>query len=829
MAAVPVIYSLARSAERETVQLAGLRYCRCASIAEMIRPNLLSPTKIRGRRSIQGHFLDRSIRSSLRKEDLPRPKIAGSIGGKTGGWLAVLSRSGYHAGVQGSRGNITLQVSEVKPKLQLSLFGDFRASLRDVDVTPTRNSAVRVLLLLSLGDSTREARPRICELLWPDADPKRARENLRQALFYLRRQFDEIGFEGLSISRTHVALDRSSVSVDSHLLLTEIVEQGRVPQKLLQSPEFLDTYLASIVEKSDSFGDWLAERRSDFRRNLHDALRQLLERPDPSVEERRQCAVLLLALDQGDEVACRVLMRLSVAYGDTVEALRRYKALWTYMTEEFDVEPSEQTQSLAVAIKLGKAGAELNSKMMGPEETLRLLPDTGSEISGSATVKESQSSHETDGTGYEHLDSADFDERQWSQSKDPANSQSVFTRYTTPAGVPVLAVIPFAAVGPEPVPDYVSLMIADDIVCKLASIREYAIIATNTTRKYVNTSVDVPQLRNELSVDYVLEGTLLKNGERYNFSMQLFDTANLRIVWAGKRQTTLDEVLNFQATLASEITNALIPSVRTTELNWSNHIPVENLSAYHLYLSGLERMFGLKPDRFNSALGLLENAVRKDETFSLAHAAIADWYSLYLGQGWSENPMADVQKMLFAAKCAERYNFNDGRALSFLAHNKTVYDHDHDNALRLIDSALKKSPNETGTLLWTGPTLAYSGLAKEAVENTEKAIMLSPQDPHLFRYQHFCSIAHMLSGNYDKAIDYGLQSLQANPAYTSNLKATAASLVAVGRTDEARELAASIKKYEPNFSLRNLAKRLPIRNPKICNEIIGLLGAAGLS
>ena len=369
MAAVPVIYSLARSAERETAQLAGLRYCRCASIAEMIRPNLLSPTKIRGRRSIQGHFLDRSIRSSLPIEDLPRPKRAGSNGGKTGGWLAVLSRSGYHAGVQGSRGNITLQVSEVKSKLQLLLFGDFRASLRDVDVTPTRNSAVRVLLLLSLGDSTREARPRICELLWPDADPKRARENLRQALFYLRRQFDEIGFEGLSISRTHVALDRSSVSVDSHLLLTEIVEQGRVPQKLLQSPEFLDTYLASIVEKSDSFGDWLAERRSDFRRKLHDALQQLLERPEISADEQRQSSVLLLALDPGDEVACRALMRLSVARGDTVEALRRYNALWTYMADEFDVEPSDQTQSLAVDIKLGRLKTETHREITSSSET----------------------------------------------------------------------------------------------------------------------------------------------------------------------------------------------------------------------------------------------------------------------------------------------------------------------------------------------------------------------------------------------------------------------------------------------------------------------------
>lgn len=267
--------------------------------------------------------------------------------------LEIRCGSRYHQKRQSSL-DFLVHVSEVNTTLELFLFNDFRATVREVEVTPTRTSAVCIVLLLALGESERESRARIRTLLWPDSESKRANENLRQALYYLRRHFEKNGFDGFAVTRTHVSLDRAKVSSDADQLLTEITEHGRVPQKLLDTPEIADTYLQVFTEQSDTFTDWLAERREAYRGRLQEVLQRLLERDDIPDEQQRQCATMLFTQNPGDEVACRALMRLHVTRGEAAEALRCYNALWAHLEEELDVEPSEQTQSLAVAIKLGE-------------------------------------------------------------------------------------------------------------------------------------------------------------------------------------------------------------------------------------------------------------------------------------------------------------------------------------------------------------------------------------------------------------------------------------------------------------------------------------------
>lgn len=271
--------------------------------------------------------------------------------------LEIQRGSRYH-----ERRRSSLDLSQLVPavdlNLKLFLFNDFRATVREDDVTPARTSAVCIVLLLALGESDRESRARIRALLWPDAEAKRANENLRQALYYLRRHFEKASFDGLTVSRTHVSLDRTRVSSDADQLLADITERGTLPQRLLDAPDIAESYLPVFAEQSDTFHDWLSERRTAYKNRLQEALQRLLDRNDISADERRQCANLLLLQNPGDEIACRAMMRLCVARGETAEALRCYNALWTHLENEFDVEPSEQTQSLAVAIKLGDVKAD---------------------------------------------------------------------------------------------------------------------------------------------------------------------------------------------------------------------------------------------------------------------------------------------------------------------------------------------------------------------------------------------------------------------------------------------------------------------------------------
>ncbi|QYU70032.1 tetratricopeptide repeat protein [Leptolyngbya sp. 15MV] len=106
---------------------------------------------------------------------------------------------------------------------------------------------------------------------------------------------------------------------------------------------------------------------------------------------------------------------------------------------------------------------------------------------------------------------------------------------------------------------------------------------------------------------------------------------------------------------------------------------------------------------------------------------------------------------------------------------------------------------------WTSPTYSYIGQPKEAIRRVERAMRLSPEDPLMFRYHHFLSLAHYVASSWEDAVRWGQSSMQLNPNYTSNLRILAVSLVCLGRADEARAISARLMRVEPGYRVRPYA------------------------
>jgi tetratricopeptide (TPR) repeat protein len=218
-------------------------------------------------------------------------------------------------------------------------------------------------------------------------------------------------------------------------------------------------------------------------------------------------------------------------------------------------------------------------------------------------------------------------------------------------------------------------------------------------------------------------------------------------------------------------------------------------------------VFRLERPAFEQGGGLLRQALNRDPGYPPLLTATADWYSVRIGQGWSSDPDADMRSLEETARRAIRLDSGNGRALAMLAHNRTIFRREYREALALLDQALHASPNDAEALMWSSPTHAYAGDADEAVRRAERAIALSPQDPFLFRYQHFLCIAHYAASSYEAAADWGLRSARANPHYISNLRMTAAALAGLGRAAEARPLAAKVLELEPAFRVSAMISR----------------------
>jgi len=637
------------------------------------------------------------------------------------------------------------------PKLAISIFGGISVR-RDRSEIPLANRKARALLAyLALSESGRESRERLAGLLWPDTTEHNARASLRQVLLDVREALGSFGGSALTSGRHEVELVKDAIELDLTVILLEIAA-GRTPEALLIRSRAVETVFVGYEDLSPLLHDWILASRVQIQERLIRALVQSYENNLFLHRQRRLLAEAVLLLDPTHEAACRTVMQLAAEDGEIGLALRAYNDLYTVLDEELDMEPSPATCELVADIKRGR-----------------------------------------------------FDE-----PREPL-ARTAEPRLLSPAGAPVVAVLPFRLLGPDQAPGYFAEGVLEDTVRLLTALQEPVVISSNSTREFRGI-VDLQHVGRSLGAGYLVTGTVRVAGNLLRLAVELAEVASGKLLWADAFDATELRFFDAQEEIASKIAHTLVPRLRDAELHRSRGQRPEDLTAYQLMLQARELIFRLERPAFEHAGNLLHEALGRDPSYSPLHAATADWHSLRIWQGWSSDSEADMRSVEAMACSAIAMDSGNGRALAMLGHNRTIYRREYEDALNLIDRAFRASPNDAEAMMWSSPTYAYIGEVAEALRRAERAIALSPQDPFMFRYEHFVSIAHYAAGAYDEAAYWGMRSLRANPHYTSNLRFTAAAMVGLGRPDEARPLANKIVEIDPDFRVSPMIARQAFRD-----------------
>lgn len=398
----------------------------------------------------------------------------------------------------------------------------------------------------------------------------------------------------------------------------------------------------------------------------------------------------------------------------------------------------------------------------------------------------------------------------------------------TIGGPPWIAVLPFRAIGSNSIPDYFAEGLADEIVSRLSSQRELVVISGNSTRALQHRKLDVREIGRQLGVRYVVSGSVKRAGTLLRIHTELANAESGTVLWSRAHNAQMRASFDAEDDIATEITSSLVPHISESEL-WRLHTKRPDfMGAYDLVLQARSMIFQLDRKQFDHAGTLVEQAIKLDPSYSAAYSLAADWHSLRLGQGWSTDPTLEAQMLLKAAEAAIARDGTNARALALLGHSQAIWFRKYDVARVLFDRALDAAPNEASGWMWSGPTYAYSGDAKEAIRRGERALRLSPRDPFIFRAYHFLSVAHFANASFEDAVQWGKLSLDERPEYTANLRSTAASLVGLGRVEEARELGQRVIELEPAFRIRPLLERHPFRDRELRIQYMQKLAEAGL-
>jgi tetratricopeptide (TPR) repeat protein len=305
------------------------------------------------------------------------------------------------------------------------------------------------------------------------------------------------------------------------------------------------------------------------------------------------------------------------------------------------------------------------------------------------------------------------------------------------------------------------------------------------------------EIAGELAVDYLLEGSVRRDGDRVRITAQLIDAASGAHVWAERYDGKSDDIFSLQDEIARSVVGAIEPSLRRVEVERVRRKRPDSLDAYDLVLRAQSDVYSGMPDRSTRALAILERALALDATYALAHGfAAMCHHNLFLRAGLHEQNRA---ASLRHAEAAIQHGQDDALALTFAGFSIGMDGHERAAAFTAFEAALAVSPSSALTYILGSVILGWTGQAERAIEWSERALRLSPFDPWAFAAFHAVTLGHFLRGRYEQAATAAFKAVQSNPAHSISHMLLAAPLAKLGRVDEAKAAAARVLQLQPAF------------------------------
>jgi TolB-like protein/Flp pilus assembly protein TadD len=397
---------------------------------------------------------------------------------------------------------------------------------------------------------------------------------------------------------------------------------------------------------------------------------------------------------------------------------------------------------------------------------------------------------------------------------------------------PSIAILPFTNMSGDPEQEYIGDGISENIITALSKVSKMFVIARNSAFAYKGKAVKIQQVAEELGVQYVLEGSVQKSGDRLRVMAQLIDALSGHHLWSEKYDRKMRELFDLQ----DEITKKIVVSLEV-ELGLGERARVyakstNNLEAWSYVIKSFNLFF--KANKEDSAKGkeLLENAVRLDPEYSVAWAWLYLFHDRDARKGWSEYPVDSRKRAKECLKKALALDDENSFAHTCLGLSY-LEERYHDKAVAEGKRAIFLEPNSTAGLACFSFILHHSGRFEEAIEQMKKAMRLGAIYPPYFSFKFALSYAFL--GRYDEAIaalnrfDERCQKGEFPIGSIWLAKMGLAVVYAeLGRVEEARALVAEARKANPDLSLERF-KWPPYKDPVYLQRLFENLRKAGLS
>lgn len=611
-------------------------------------------------------------------------------------------------------------------------------------------------------------RDRVVAVFWPDLDQQHARGALRQAVHHLRNTLGpEVlrtrGDEDLGLDPSRIRCD---VAAFSELLAADSIEEALA----LASGEFLPGF---FLPDAPDFERWVEEERAHLRGQVARGATTLVRREAERGNLPAAChwARRMVEAAPYDEEGMRLLMTVLDQGGDRAGAMNAYRRFARLLMEDLGVDPAPETLALAdsirgrldpspVAIEIRRGITEAGSVQAG-------IPHSGRspEMPEPSPARHRRMSSLALGTALGGIALWAWSFFFYGAGRPPSGD-----------GLASVAVMPFSDYSDGLHQGYLAEGVTEELIGELGRIPELRVISRTSVARFRNTRLGVAAIADTLGVDHLVEGSVVRDGDRLRLRVQLIRAKPETHLWTDAYEGNAGEALRLHREVARAVARALGVPDTALPPNGLSPPPGVDPALFDLYLRGLHSVGVLE---LEEASRQFQAAAQMDSTFAPAHAALA---RVYLGEH-AFGSLPWEQAFIEGRTAAERALALD--PFSVEAHVALGRVHalnwEWPDAEREFRRAVEINPSHTEAQVQYASYLCMMGRFDDAVRHAREARRVDPLSPEANR--HLGEIL-LWAGHVEEAIEQlELMGELGFPAYEE----LAYAYLAAGRTAEGLE------------------------------------------
>ncbi|MCF7982971.1 MAG: winged helix-turn-helix domain-containing protein [Thiohalocapsa sp.] len=390
---------------------------------------------------------------------------------------------------------------------------------------------------------------------------------------------------------------------------------------------------------------------------------------------------------------------------------------------------------------------------------------------------------------------------------------------------PSIVVLPFTNLTGDS--DHASFVdgMTDDMITDLSRLSGLQAIAANTSFTYQGRRVEPQELRAELNVDFVLDGSVRRHGDLLRINARLVDARTGFQKWAARYDRPTSQVFEVQDEVTQSIVEALALRISDQEKQRLAQRSTDNLKAYDAFLEG-QALSKLGTDESNQRAQLAYlRAIELDPSYGRAYGALAFTMAVAFRRGWTDAPLETMARALDLAKRGVALDDSIPQtywALGYVYLMRKELEQAESAAMRSITVA----PNYAdgyGLLALINNNL---GRPQKAIEQINKGVQLNPY--YTWDYPYNLGRAYYTLGRYAEAISALEKALERNENAAPIQLFLIASYVQAGRVDDAEWQAEELQMVNPEETISHTDNAIPIADPGLKQAFLDDLRAAGV-